>query len=56
MQAHRESAGKVVDVVVRSLRDSAGPFQKLLSNGDAVSHEDLVLDLERSSSGVFFPS
>jgi hypothetical protein len=42
--------------VVRPLRDPAGPFQKLLMNGDAVSHEDLVLDVRRSAFGVFFRS
>jgi hypothetical protein len=55
-QVHRESADKVVDAVVRPLRDPAGPFQKPLSNGDAVSHEDLALDVRRSAFGVFFRS
>ena len=53
MQVRREFAGKVVDAMVRPLRDPGGPFQNRLTNGDAVSHEDLVLDLRRSAFGVF---
>jgi len=44
MRAHRESAGKVVDGVVRPLRDPIGPFRNRGGNGDAAAHEDLVLD------------
>ena len=53
VRALRKVSGNVCEMKVP---DPAGPFQKPLSNGDAVSHEDLALDVRRLAFGVFFRS